>query len=53
MRPALTFDMTRIRIFVTQVRIKHRAKTKLHDKQVLNKQVLHDMIRYCMISRYL
>jgi len=26
-----TFDMARIRIFVTQVRVKHRVKMKLHD----------------------
>jgi len=30
-----TFDMDRIRIFITQVRVQHRVKTKLHDKQVL------------------
>jgi len=35
LRPALTFDMSRIRIFVTQVKAQHRVKTKLHDKQVL------------------
>jgi len=35
LRPAWTFDMARIRIFVTQVRAQHRAKTKLHYKQVL------------------
>jgi len=36
MRPAWTFDTARIRIFVAQVRVQHRLKTKLHDKQVLN-----------------
>jgi len=35
LRPAWTFDMSRIKIFVTQVRVQHHAKTKLHDKQVL------------------
>jgi len=33
LRPAWTFDMAHIRIFVTQVRVQHRVKTKLHDKQ--------------------
>jgi len=28
-----TFNMVRIRIFVTQVRPQHRDKTKLHDQQ--------------------
>ena len=36
LRPALTFDMTRIRIFFTQFRVQSQVKTKLHDKQVLN-----------------
>jgi len=31
MRPAWTFDMARIKIFVTQFRIQNRVKTKLHD----------------------
>jgi len=35
LRPAWTFDMTRIRIFVIQVRVQDRVKTKLYDKQVL------------------
>jgi len=35
MRPASKFDMTRISILVTQFRVESRAKTKLHDKQVL------------------
>jgi len=29
--------MARIRIFVTQGRVQHHIKTKLHDKQVLSK----------------
>ena len=33
LRSAWTFNMTRIRIFITQVRTQHRVKTKLHDKQ--------------------
>jgi len=44
LRPAWTFDTARIRIFVTQVRVQHRVKTKLHDKQVLSKSrevILH------------
>ena len=28
-------DVVRIRIFVTQVKVQHRFKTKLYDKQVL------------------
>jgi len=35
MRPALTLDMTRIRIFIIQFRVQDRVKTKLRDKQVL------------------
>jgi len=35
LRPAWTFDMTLIRIFVTQVRAQHRVTTKIHDKQAL------------------
>jgi len=35
LRPAWTFDMARIRNFVTHVRVQNRVKTKLHDKQVL------------------
>jgi len=35
MRPAWTFGMACIRIFVTQFRVQNHAKTKLHDKQVL------------------
>jgi len=34
-REHLTFDMACNRIFVTQVRLQHRIKTKLQDKQVL------------------
>jgi len=35
LRPAWTFDMARNRIiFVTHVRVQHRGKTKLHDRQV-------------------
>ena len=37
--PAWTFDMVRVKIFVTQVRVKHRVETKLHDKQVLRQKV--------------
>jgi len=36
LRPASTFDVAHIRIFVTQVRVQHRVKTKLHDKQALS-----------------
>jgi len=35
LRPAWTFDMTRIRIFVTQFRVQDHVKTKFHDKQYL------------------
>ena len=35
LRPASTFDMARIRIFVTQFRVQDRVKTKFHDRQVL------------------
>jgi len=35
LRPAWTIDMARITIFVSQVRVQHRAKTKLNVKQVL------------------
>jgi len=35
LRSAWTFDMARIRIFVTQFVVQDRVKTKLHDKQVL------------------
>ena len=34
LRPAKTFGLARIRIFVTQVRVYYCVKTKLHDKQV-------------------
>jgi len=33
MWPAWTFDVARIRIFVTQVRVQHCVKTKLYDKK--------------------
>jgi len=33
LRLGRTFNMIRIRIFVTQLRMQHRVKTKLHDKQ--------------------
>ena len=33
MRPAWKFNMASIRIFITQVTVKHRVKTKLRDKQ--------------------
>jgi len=32
----VNIDMARIRIFVTLVRVQHRVKTKLRDKQVLS-----------------
>jgi len=35
MQLAWTFHLARIRIFVTRVRVQHRIKMKLHDKQVL------------------
>jgi len=34
MQPTWTFDMSRIRIFVTRVRVQHRVTPKLHDKHV-------------------
>jgi len=39
LRPAWTFDMARMKIFVTLVRVQRRVKTKLHDKQVLRQEV--------------
>ena len=36
MRPAWTFDVARIRIFITQFRVQDRVKMKLHDKQYLD-----------------
>jgi len=35
LRPAWTFDMTRISVFIIQVRVQDRVKTKLDDEQVL------------------
>jgi len=33
LRPAWSFDMARIKIFVTQFKVQDRIKTKLHGKQ--------------------
>ena len=45
MRSARTFNMPRIRIFVSQERTQHCVKTKLRDKQTRRQQVKRSLHR--------
>jgi len=38
LRPAWTFNMTRNRIFVTQIRTEQRVKTELQDNPTVNQE---------------
>jgi len=49
LRPACTFDMARIRIFVTQFRVQDCVKNKLHDidKQLLRHRAVASGGKWC------